>query len=249
MILIWFYSIIAVVVVSLVSLIGVLTLLVGEKKVEKSLLVLVSFAAGGLLGDTFIHLLPEVAASQGLDFRAGIVILIGILAFFILEKFIAWRHCHIPTSAKHPHPVVFMNLIGDGFHNFIDGMVIAASFLVNMQLGVATTFAVLFHEIPQEIGDFGVLVHGGLTKTKALIFNFASALLAVLGVIFVLTFGARISELSQMLIPFTAGGFIYIASTDLIPELHKETKPEKSFIQLIGLLLGIGIMLVLKFIG
>ncbi|PJE67858.1 ZIP family metal transporter, partial [Candidatus Shapirobacteria bacterium CG10_big_fil_rev_8_21_14_0_10_40_9] len=114
---------------------------------------------------------------------------------------------------------------------------------------MATSLAVIAHESPQEIGDFGVLVHGGLSQKKALVFNFCSALVAILGAIFVLSFGAKISGFPQMLVPFTAGGFIYIAGSDLIPELHKEVNLKKSLVQLLGLLLGIGIMLGLKFLG
>jgi len=219
-----------------------------EEKLKKILLFLVSFAAGGLLGDSFIHLLPEAVEEDGFSLSVSLAVLVGLLLFFVLEKFICWRHCHIPTSKSHPHPVVFMNLIGDGFHNFIDGAVISASFLTTIPLGIATTLAVVLHEIPQEIGDFGVLLHGGLSKNKALIFNFASALAAVGGAILVLILGERIVGVSQLLIPFTAGGFIYIAGSDLIPELHKETNLAKSLIQMVGLILGIGIMLILLFI-
>lgn len=241
----WLYSIAGVLVVSLISLIGVFSLTLGKLVLEKLLFFLISFAAGGLLGDAFIHLLPEITEESGFGLGASLAVLAGILIFFVLEKFIAWRHCHIPTSSQHPHPLVFMNLIGDGFHNFIDGAIIAGSFLVSISLGIATLAAVIFHEIPQEIGDFGVLVHGGFSKKRALIFNFISSLTAFLGAIFVLVFGAKISGFSQMLIPFTAGGFIYIAGSDLIPELHKETNLGKSGLQLLGLLLGIGVMLAL----
>lgn len=249
MTIVWFYSIASVAIISLISLVGVLTLALGKEKTEKALLVLVSFAAGGLLGDTFIHLLPEITEESGFGLGASLAVLAGILIFFVLEKFIAWRHCHVPTSKDHPHPVVFMNLIGDGLHNFIDGAIVAGSFLISFPLGMATSLAVIAHEIPQEIGDFGVLIHGGFSKKRALIFNFVSSLMAFLGAIFVLVLGVQISGFSQMLIPFTAGGFIYIASTDLIPELHKETNLQKSLVQLLGLLAGIVIMLGLKFLG
>lgn len=242
---IWFYSLISVLLVSLISLIGVFTLAINEKKFKGILLFLVSFAAGGLLGNAFIHLLPEIAESSGFGLNTSTAVLTGVLIFFVLEKFIAWRHCHIPTSKEHPHPLVFMNLIGDGLHNFIDGAIIGGTFIAGIPLGIATAVAVIFHEIPQEIGDFGVLIHGGFSKKKALIFNFLSALMAILGTIFALSFGARISGFSKLLIPFTAGGFIYIAGSDLIPELHKETNLGKSALQLCGLLLGIGVMLVL----
>lgn len=244
----WFYPILSVIFVSLLSFVGVLFIAIKEEKLKKILLFLVSFAAGGLLGDSFIHLLPEAIKESGFTLGVSLAVLVGLLLFFVLEKFICWRHCHIPTSKSHPHPVVFMNLIGDGFHNFIDGAVISASFLTSFPLGIATTLAVVLHEIPQEIGDFGVLLHGGLSKTKALVFNFASALAAVGGAILVLILGERIIGVSQLLIPFTAGGFIYIAGSDLIPELHKETNLAKSLIQMVGLILGIGIMLILLFI-
>jgi zinc and cadmium transporter len=170
---------------------------------------------------------------------------LGILAFFVIEKFIRWRHCHVPTCDDHPHPVAMMNLIGDGFHNFMDGLLIAASFCSSFSLGVATTLAIAFHEIPQEIGDFGVLIHAGFSKVKALAFNFLSALTAVLGVVVALVLNNQIEGFSQFLVPFTAGGFIYIAGADLIPELKKETNLPKSAFQLLGLVLGIGVMLAL----
>lgn len=219
-----------------------------KEKLKKILLFLVSFAAGGLLGGAFLHLLPEAVEETGFNLEISLAILIGLLAFFVLEKFISWRHCHIPTSKEHPHPLAFMNLVGDGFHNLTDGVVIAASFLTNPTLGIATTLAVIFHEIPQEIGDFGVLIHGGFTRKKALVFNFISALMAVTGAILTLFLGIKFTNLVQFLIPFTAGGFIYIAGSDLIPELHKETNLAKSLVQMIGLILGIGVMLILLFI-
>lgn len=242
---VWFYSLISVLVVSLLSFMGVLFLAIKKSILQKLLLFLVSFAAGGMLGGAFLHLLPEAIEQLGLGFNFSLSVLGGILAFFILEKFIAWRHCHIPTSRKHPHPLALMNLVGDAFHNFIDGVVITASFMVSFPLGVVTSLAVVFHEIPQEIGDFGVLVYGGFSKAKALFFNFASALTAMLGTVLTLILGFKLTGIIPLIIPFTAGGFLYIAGSDLIPELHKETNLLKSGFQLLGLLLGIGLMLLL----
>jgi len=244
---VWFYSLTSVLVVSLLSFIGVLFLAVKKSILQKLLLFLVSFAAGGMLGGAFIHLLPEAIDQLGVGFNFSLSVLGGILAFFILEKFIAWRHCHIPTSRQHPHPLALMNLVGDAFHNFIDGVIIAASFMVSFPLGIVTSLAVVFHEIPQEIGDFGVLVYGGFSKVKALFFNFASALTAILGAVLTLILGSRLVGVIPLVIPFTAGGFLYIAGSDLIPELHKETNLLKSGVQLLGLLLGIGLMVVLSF--
>ena len=138
-----------------------------------------------------------------------------------------------------------MNLVGDGFHNLMDGMIIAGSFLVNLPLGISTTLAVLLHEIPQEIGDFGILVHAGYSIRKALIFNFLSAISAVVGAVFTLAIGLKTENVSAFLVPFTIGGFIYIATADLIPELKKETALKKSLLQLLFILLGAGVMALL----
>ena len=245
---IWAYSIISVLLVSFIPLIGALTLLFKKINLKNILLFLVSFAAGALLGDSFIHLLPEAVEESGFTLELSIYLLLGILIFFILEKFIHWRHCHLPTTNEHPHPLAFMNLIGDGLHNFFDGMIIAGSYIASIPLGIATTIAVILHEIPQEIGDFGILLHGGFTKKKALAFNFLSAILALIGAVLVLIIGNSVEKFSIFLVPFTAGGFIYIASSDLIPELHKETKPIISFMQLIALILGILVMVALIFL-
>jgi len=243
---IWLFSLVSVFIISLTSFVGVFFLSFKKETLQKILFFLVSFAAGGMLGGDFFHLLPEAIEDLGHGLNFSLAILAGILAFFVLEKFIAWRHCHIPTSEEHPHPVVFMNLIGDAFHNFLDGVVVAASFMTNFSLGLATSLATIFHEIPQEIGDFGVLIHGGFTHKKALLLNFASALTAVLGAVLTLFVGMKVVVLSKLIIPFTAGTFIYIAGSDLIPELHKETQLWKSTIQLMGLILGLFLMFILK---
>ncbi|MEM3373953.1 MAG: ZIP family metal transporter [Candidatus Woesearchaeota archaeon] len=240
---IWLYTLTSVFIVSLIAFIGIFTLALKNKVLQKILLLLVSFATGALLGDVFIHLLPELIEEQGLTLKNSLFILLGIFLFFILEKFLCWRHCHIPTSKEHPHPLGFMNLIGDAFHNFLDGMIIAGSYLVNIQVGIATTIAVLLHEIPQEISELGVLLHAGLSKTKALLYNFLSALTSFLGAILVLILGEKIDFLISLIVPITIGGFLYIASSDLIPELHKETEPKKSLLQMIFMILGISIML------
>ena len=236
----WIYSLLSVFLVSFISLIGLITFSIKEKFLRKILLYFVSFSVGGLIGDAFIHLLPE-SIKINTEINLSLYILAGIIVSFIVEKFIHWRHCHIPTSKEHPHPFAIMNLIGDSVHNFIDGLIIGASYLASLQLGVATTLAVIFHEIPQEIGDFSVLIYGGFSKRKALFLNFVTALTAVAGTVISLVFGSYLN-LTNFLLPFAVGSFIYIASSDLIPELHKETKPLKSFIQLIMIIFGIGIM-------
>ncbi len=246
---VWLYSLGSVFLVSLVSLIGLFTFPMNERTLRKILLFFVSFSAGALFGDAFIHLLPEAAEDFGFSLTVSLSLLGGIIVFFILEKFIHWRHCHIPTSEEHPHPVAFMNLVGDGVHNFIDGLVIGGSYLASVPIGIATTIAVVLHEIPQEIGDFGVLLHAGYSKKKALFFNFLSALTAVAGTALALLAGESTAAITSFLLPFAAGGFIYIAGSDLIPELHKETNPKKSVVQLIAFIAGIGVMMGLLAVG
>ncbi|UCG71187.1 MAG: ZIP family metal transporter [Thermoplasmata archaeon] len=238
----WMFTLASVVLVSVISLIGILTLSIKESILKKIMILFVSFSAGALLGDAFIHLLPEVVEEHGFGLNISLFALSGILIFFVLEKLIYWRHCHILTSEEHVHTFTYMNLIGDGVHNFIDGMIIAGSFMISISLGLATTIAVILHEVPQEIGDFSVLIYGGFSKSKAIFYNLVAALGAVIGAVLMLIIGSFMSYLPVFLVPFTAGGFIYVAGTDLIPELQKEVRPMVSLAQMGALLLGIGIM-------
>jgi zinc and cadmium transporter len=237
-------TLLALVAISALSLVGSVTLTVAPKTLRKGLIVLVAFAAGALLGDAFVHILPEVAESpNGFDLTASLSLVAGVVAFFILEKVLHWHHAHMPGEEV-MHPVATMNLIGDGLHNFIDGAIIAAAFSVSTQVGIATAIAVALHEIPQELGDFGILVHTGLAPKKALLLNFATGLTAVLGGILTLAV-ASVASIERPLLPFTAGAFVYIASTDLIPELHKEPEPAKSAIQVAALIAGVATMVAL----
>lgn len=242
----WAYAIVSVILVSLISLTGALFLSFRRKRLKSILLFLVSLAVGGLFGDAFIHLLPEAFEKLGAGISTSLYVLLGIVLFFVVEKFLRWRHCHEVECEHHPAPVLaMMNLIGDGVHNLIDGMLIGASYLVSIPLGITTTLAVVLHEIPQEIGDFGILVHSGLSVRKALAFNLLSALTAVLGAIISLVVGPHVEGYASILVPITAGGFIYIAGADLIPELTHEPKIPSSLWQLAGILLGIAMMAVL----
>ncbi|MCP8307549.1 MAG: ZIP family metal transporter [archaeon] len=225
----------ATLIVSLISLIGVLFLSLNDKLFNKLLLVLIAFASGALLGAAFLDLLPESLASGSEE--VFIFVLLGIILFFVIEKFLRWRHCH--NGKCDIHAFTYLNLIGDGIHNWIDGMIITASFLTSIELGVVTTFAIVAHEVPQEIGDFGILVYGGFKKTKALFYNFISALTAILGAVFTYYFIQHIENFAALLLPLAAGGFIYIAATDLLPELHKREKMKDSIVQLTVLSLGI----------
>jgi len=246
---VWLYAIVSVIVVSLISLIGVFFINGKKKNLKKMLLFFVSFSAGTLLGDAFIHLLPEAVDSSGFTLQISIYLMLGILSWFVLEKFINWRHCHLHDHKDHVHPFAVTNLMGDVLHNFIDGLIIGASYLASVPLGIATTLAVIFHEIPQEIGEFAVLLRGGFTRSRALLLNFLSALTAVIGAIIALVVGSSVTGLVVFLIPFAAGSFIYIATADLIPELHKEVELGKSSIQLFAFVLGVAVMAALLVVG
>jgi zinc and cadmium transporter len=242
----WLYALGSVLVISSVSLIGVTTLGLGIQRLRKLILGLVSFSVGALFGSAFFHLLPEAFELQGYGPTVPFWALVGLLLFFVLEKFIHWRHCHVPASEEHLHPVVFMNFVGDGLHNFIDGILIGAAFLISVPIGIATSVAVLAHEIPQEMGDFGTLVFGGLSVRKALLFNFISGLFAVVGAVVVLLIGPRVQAFADAVLPLTAGGFIYIAGSDLIPELHKKNRVRDSVLQLSCILAGLALMWMLS---
>lgn len=235
--------------VSAISLIGILFVVLNEKLFNRAVLMLVGFASGSLLGGAFFHLIPEaiekVEASNTTTENIFLAIAAGVVIFFVLEKFL-WRHCH--EREKCPvHPFAYLNLIGDGIHNFIDGLIIAASFMAspNASLGFVVTLAVAAHEIPQEIGDFSILIYGGFSRVKALIYNFLTALAAIAGGLFTF-FGSSLIPGTSYLLAFAAGGFIYIASTDLMPELHRERREVDSFLQFIMLFLGLFLMWMLK---
>lgn len=246
MLTIYLYTIASVLAVSLISLIGVFVLLFNRDSSHNLTILLVSLSAGTLLGDSFLHLIPE-AVEKNNNTLTWLWLLSGILIFFILEKVIHWRHCHLPTTEDHPHPFGLMNLIGDGLHNFLDGIIIAGSFLVDVNLGIATTIAVMAHEIPQEISDFGVLLHAGYSRIKALALNLITASLAIFGALSALIIGGKMDGFTDFIIPFAAGNFIYIATSDLFPELKKDcAKLHHAFLQLACILIGIAIMLALK---
>ena len=240
----YLYPLASVLAVSLVSFTGLFAISVNPERLKKVLFILISFAAGTLLGDAFLHILPEIVAEHGWSITISLYLLISIVLFYCLEQFIHWHHYH-HVSEEERHPVGLLNLVGDGFHNFIDGLIIGTSYLVSVELGIATTLAVIFHEIPQEIGDFAILLHSGFTRGKALLYNFLSALTAVLGTLLAIGISGRFEGTVPFFLALTAGGFIYIATADLIPELHKEVNIKKSFIQLFSFLCGMGLMFLL----
>jgi len=241
----YLYAILSVTLVGLVSFIGVISLAVKENSLKKYIGCFIGLAIGALLGGAFVHIIPESFESGIGESLVSLLIIGGILIFFIIEKFIHWHHHGEDCEHSGIHPVGKMILLTDGFHNFIDGIIIGASFLISVPLGIATTIAVILHEIPQEIGDFAVLIHAGYSKKKALIYNFISATAAILGTVVVLIFGSTTENFAPWLMPIAAGGFIYVAVADLIPILHKNSKAQNSIFQFVFILIGIGTMLLL----
>ena len=243
--------------VSLISFVGVFTLFFSEKFLNKILLVLVAFAAGGLMGGAFLHLIPEsiqvLEQKQSSLTNIFLFVILGFVLFLLMEQFLHWHHNHCPKNEDclekkktQTQPMSKLILVGDGVHNLIDGLVIAASFVVSFDVGVITTIAVALHEIPQEIGDFGVLIYSGFTKTKALLFNFLSGLTAVLGGVIGFYFAESAENAVVYLLPIAAGGFIYIAASDLVPEIKHEKKFIRLVVNFLVFLLGISMMLLMK---
>lgn len=233
-------------IIALIALVGVFVLFVKRKILDRWILLLVSLSAGTLLGGAFFHLLPE--SIEVLGETALFITLISFFLFYTIEKVFHWRHCH--EIDCHQHSFAYMNLLGDSIHNFIDGLVIAAAFMVSPQIGLTTAVAVALHEIPQEISDFGVLLHAGFKKEKALLVNFLIALTVALGgVSGFFAFRFFDPNFVNYLLPIAAGGFIYISASDLVPEIRKERKIKKGMLSLLVFFLGLLLSFLFKFIG
>jgi len=232
------YAFVSVGLVSLVSLVGLFTISIKENVLKKYVLLLVSLAIGALLGDAFIHIIPEAFEEIGSASLVSILVISGVILFFIVEKLLHWHH-HELDADKHVNPVGKIILISDGLHNLVDGIIIGVSYMVSIEVGIATTIAVLLHEIPQEIGDFGVLLHAGYTRAKALLYNFYSALFAIVGLGLSFVLHQYVEVITLWFLPIAAGGFIYIAVADLIPELHKSVKKSQSVFQIIFVIVGV----------
>ncbi len=248
----YLYALGSVLVISFISLIGVSMLSLRVERLRGMLFIFVALAIGALLGDAFIHLIPEAMEETRDPAFVSLLIIAGILAFFWFEKILHWHHGHHgdleEIDSEHAvKPLGRLILVSDGLHNFLDGLIIGVSFLVSIPVGFATTLAVMFHEIPQEIGDFGVLLHAGYLKGKAILYNFLSALTSVLGVLVVIIAGESAETLVRWVVPFAAGTFIYIASADLVPELHKQ-RGNNTVLEFLAILLGVGVMYLLLFL-
>jgi zinc and cadmium transporter len=240
---IWISAIASTIIVSVISITGIFFLALRTDKLREMVFILVSIAVGALLGNVFFHLIPESFEAIENERLIALLILSGILAFFIMEKFLNWHHSHdVGHIDDHPKSYGYMSLLADGMHNFTDGILIGAGWLAGPEIGIATTLTVILHEIPQEISDFGILVHAGFTARKALFLNFYAALTAVLGTLITLLLGNTVKELSHWILPVAAGGFIYLAGTDLMPELNKDRSRRNSLVQLLMIIAGLALM-------
>ncbi len=234
------YALLSVFGVSLLSLLGAIFISFQRKTLDRIITFTLAFSSGVLLGSTFFELLPE--GVELLPDGVFLWTLIGFISFFCLEKVIQWHH-HV--EGRHIHeekPLAYLTLLGDGIHNFTDGAVIAASYLVSVPLGVTTTLAIIAHEVPHELSDFMILIHGGLSNKRALFYNFLSATTAIAGTVLVLLVSSRFADMEQYLVPFAAGNFLYIAASDLIPELLTKRHGTTSVIQVIILIVGISVV-------
>ncbi|MBU1877195.1 ZIP family metal transporter, partial [Patescibacteria group bacterium] len=229
--------------ISLAALVGIFSLSKRKEFLQKIVFSLVSLSAGTLMGGAFLHLIPEALERLRPESVFGIV-LISFSSFYLIEKIFHWRHCHEPKCQIHTFG--YMNLVGDSIHNFIDGLIIAAAFLTNIPLGISTTVAIAMHEIPQEMGDFGVLIYSGFEKNRALFLNFLVALTTILGGIVGYFLAVRVGPLRIYLLAFAAGGFLYVSASDLIPEIRKETELKKSLISFVFFLIGLAIIYFIK---
>ena len=228
---------------SAISLVGGLTLVLGESRLHRIILPLVAFSAGSLLGGALFHLLPEAVERMGNGTPVWAAAALGFALFFSLEQFLHWHHCHKPT-AEHRRPVTYLILVADTVHNVLDGMTLGAAFLVDTRLGIATWIAAAAHEIPQELGDFGVLLHGGWSKKKALLFNFLSGLACVAGGILVWALARGVDV--TVLLPLAAGSFLYIAAADLVPEVNKHESLRVNLLHFLCLTAGLLLLLAVR---
>jgi zinc and cadmium transporter len=225
---------------SVLALSGSLTLLLPERAFDRVVPPLVALAAGTLIGGALLHMLPEAVAAMGNDLELYVWLVGGFVSFFVLEQFLHWHHCHRPISQH--GPLGYLILVADGAHNFIGGLAVAGAFLIDIRVGLVTWIAAAAHEIPQELGDFGILVHAGWSKRRALVFNFASALTFLIGgwVAYALSGAYEIT----WLLPFAAGNFLYIAAADLLPELTEYPEAARKLLLTTMFMLGLGLLLI-----
>ena len=223
---------------SALALVGSLTLVLPERMFQRLVLPLVALAAGSLLGGALFHILPESVQELGNELAVYGWLAAGLFSFFVLEQFLHWHHCHRPMSAH--RPLGYMILLADGLHNFVGGLAVGSAFVVETRLGLVTWLVAAAHEIPQELGDFGILVHSGWNARRALVYNVLSALTFLGGSVAAYGLAGRIDV--AYLMPFAAGNFIYIALADLLPELSRSVEGPAKLIHTAGFAAGLGLL-------
>lgn len=226
----------------LMAFLGAITLTLKGKSLDRFLFAFVAFSAGTMIGGGLLHLLPESLDFFDID-TAMLIFIAGFSAFFLIERVLHWHHCHTGGKCK-VHEYSYLVLFGDSIHNLIDGLVIAAAFITDINLGFITSFLIFAHEIPQEIGNFAILLHAGMKKRKALIYNFIAQLTAVIGGL--IGYFMFSDTLRAFMLPFAAGGFVYIAASDLIPELHKDPRMDRAMAAFVLFLAGVVLMWAMK---
>jgi zinc and cadmium transporter len=228
---------------SAIALVGSVTLLLPEAALRTIVLPLVAFAAGSLIGGAFFHLVPVSLETTGSPIVALGWTVLGFVAFFALEQFLHYHHCH-RADADCRKPLTYLVLVGDGLHNFLGGLAVAGAFLIDVRLGVTTWLAAAAHEIPQELGDFAVLIHGGWSRSKALVFNVLSASTFLVGGI-VAWAASRHLDLG-FLVAFAAGNFLYVGASDLVPEVNRHRDPLVNVVLFTAFAGGIALLLALR---
>jgi zinc and cadmium transporter len=224
---------------SLLALVGTVTVVLPPATLERLLLPMVGLAAGSLLGGAFFHMVPESVDSLGNGLGVYGALAMGFLVFFVLEQFLHWHHCHRADHSGH-RPLGYLILLADGLHNLIGGLAVGGAFMVDVRVGAITWLVAAAHEIPQELGDFGVLVHSGWRARAALLWNFASALTFLVGALIAYGLAEHIEV--AYLLPFAAGNFIYIAAADLLPEITSEPRSRDKLETTAAFLVGLGIL-------
>jgi zinc and cadmium transporter len=226
-----------------IALVGGLTLLLRDATLQRMILPLVAFSAGSLIGGAFFHMIPAAMARSGEPLVPLTWTVLGFVLFFAVEQFLHYHHCH-RASAQCRKPLTYLILLGDGLHNFLGGLAIGTTFLVDVRLGVATWVAAAAHEVPQELGDFGVLLHGGWSKAGALALNVASASTFLVGGVLAYAASARLDM--SFLVPLAAGNFLYIGAADLVPEVNKPQRLSANLAHFAAFCAGLGLLLVVK---
>jgi len=231
------------VLMSAIAMVGSVTLVMKPATLNRLLLPLVAFAAGSLIGGAFFHMIPAAIVEIDDVLNVGIAVVAGFTVFFLLEQLLHWHHCH-RASSDCKQPLTYLILIGDGLHNFLGGLAIAGTFLIDIRLGITSWLAAAAHEVPQELGDFGVMVHGGWSKRRALLFNVLSGLTFLLGGL--LAYGLSFQMDVSWLIPFAAGNFLYIGASDLVPEVNRHHELKTNALHLLAFVLGLILLLFAK---